>query len=106
MKSEKERRKEVDALLHRVGSERRELMRSLNRRSRRKPLEEDGRRKSGLTDAAFWHRYRELGTQVKLAAELGTSRQAVGKRVRRIAKEKMKSAQKAIAAIRWALGDI
>lgn len=106
MSSEKERRREVDALLRRVELERQELMRSYSRRSRRKPVEEDCRRKSGLTDAEFWGRYKQLGAQTKLAAELGISRQAVGKRVRRIAKEKMAAVQKAILGIRWALGDI
>jgi hypothetical protein len=106
VKSEKELRAEVDAVLRRVESERLELMRQFNRRSRKKPVEDDMRRKSGLTDAAFLQRYRKLGTQTKLATELGISQPAVRKRLRRILKEKQESAEKMLLSVRFMFGDL
>lgn len=85
-------KKDCDALFRQLESEHRELMRTINRRSRRKSVEEDGRRNSGLTDEMFLQKYREIGSQTGLAVALGISQPAARKRLNRIIRERQEAA--------------
>jgi transcriptional regulator with PAS, ATPase and Fis domain len=103
MKNEKRTTQNINRKIRQISEALRELR---GKRSRRKPREEDGRRKyDTFADSFFLRRYEELGrNQTALARELGVSRQAVSKRLRRASKEARESALQTMALLEHVFG--
>lgn len=97
----KELEARIRANMHEISAFRREL--NGGKRIRRKPREEDRRRKYvGFADLDFIMRFEALGyNQSALARELGISQPAVRKRILRIQREQRESAPHLIAALHW-----
>lgn len=79
----------------------------IGKRIRKKPREEDRRRKyDNFSDSDFLRRYRELNcNKSALARELSISRQAVAKRLRRVNKEARESAMHTLGLLQHVFGD-
>ena len=103
MKGPKRTGEHINRKIRQISEALRELR---GKRTRRKPREEDGRRKYDyFSDSSFLRRYEELGrNQSALARELGVSRQAVGKRLRRTSKEARESALQTLGLLEHVFG--
>ena len=104
MKNDKGTTQNISHRIREISQAIRELR---GKRTRRKPREEDGRRKYDyFADFDFLRRYEELGrNQSAFARELGVSRQAVGKRLRRASKEARESAIQTLVLLERTFGN-
>jgi len=101
---DKKRNDYIDSRIREISQSLKELR---GKRTRRKPREEDRRRKYDyISDHAFLRRYEELGrNQSALAREMKVSQPAVRKRLVRAGKEVREGAQGTLAFLKNIFGD-